>query len=248
MVSFTEADLDMVQHPNNDDLVVSLKIGECQIKRILIDQEIKGDQVQAKNCSMAAIKSTCNVRETETVNIEGEDMEVLDDVGKEPVDKSEKALKKILIQQGDEEHFFLLGSGLTENEEKEFEAFLRANIEVFSWTPYDMPSIDPKVTCHRLNIDRSSNRQEAQAGVMLVSQDGRMLEQSIRLGFKASNNKVEYEVLIAGLKLAAAMKADEVVVFCDFQLIVNQAIGEYTARDERMIAYVKEVVRLLTLF
>lgn len=32
---------------------------------------------------------------------------------------------------------------------------------------------------------------------MLVSPDGQMLEQSIHLGFKASNNKVEYETLIA---------------------------------------------------
>ena len=48
-----------------------------------------------------------------------------------------------------------------------------------------------------------------------------MLEQSIRLGCKASNNEAKYKALIAGLKLAAAMKANEVIVFCDFQLIVN---------------------------
>lgn len=83
---------------------------------------------------------------------------------------------------------------------------------------------------------------------MLVSPDGRMLEQSIHLGFKASNNEAEYEALIAGLKLAAAMEADEVVVFCDSQLIMNQVTGEYAARDERMMAYAKEVVRLLALF
>ena len=83
---------------------------------------------------------------------------------------------------------------------------------------------------------------------MLVSPNRRMLEQSIRLEFKASNNDVEYEALIAELKLAAIMEADEVVVFCDSQLIVNQAIGEYAARDKTMIAYVKEVVRLLALF
>ena len=64
---------------------------------------------------------------------------------------------------------------------------------------------------------------------MLVSPDGRMVEQSIRLGFKASNNEAEYEALIAGLKLATTMEADVVVVFYDSQLIVNQAIGEYAA-------------------
>ena len=68
------------------------------------------------------------------------------------------------------------------------------------------------------------------------------------MGFKASNNEAEYEALIAGLKLAKAAEADEVIVFCDSQLIVNQSTGEFTARDERMSAYAKEVIRLAALF
>ena len=112
-------------------------------------EEVRGDQLQAKNCSMAAKKSTCSIREPKKAEIEDEDVEVLEDIGKEPAEKSEEALKKILVQDGDEERFFLLGSSLAEEEEKEFEAFLRANIEVFAWTPYEMPSIDPEVTCHK---------------------------------------------------------------------------------------------------
>ena len=75
-----------------------------------------------------------------------------------------------------------------------------------------------------------------------------MLDQSTRLGFKASNNEVEYEALTAGLKLAITVEADEVIVFCDSQLIVNQATGEFAAQDERMAAYVKEVGRLVASF
>mgnify|MGYP003702812905 CR=1 FL=1 len=75
-----------------------------------------------------------------------------------------------------------------------------------------------------------------------------MIEQSIHLGFKASNNEAEYEALIARLKLSVAMEAHEVVVFCDSLLIVHQATREYTNRDEMMIAYVIEVVRLLISF
>ncbi|CAL5380994.1 unnamed protein product [Camellia sinensis] len=101
------------------------------------------------------MKSTCSIREPEKAEIKNEDVEVLEDVSKEPAENSEEALKKILVQEGDEERFFLLGSGLAEEEEKELEAFLRANIEVFAWTPYEMPGIDPEVTCHKLNVDRS---------------------------------------------------------------------------------------------
>ena len=85
--------------------------------------------------------------------------------------------------------------------------------------------------------------------MLLISPDGEIIEQSIRLGFKASNNEAEYEALITGLKLAvAAAEADEVIVFCDSQLIVNQSTGEFEARDERMSAYAKEVIRLAELF
>ena len=32
--------------------------------------------------------------------------------------------------------------------------FLRANINVLAWQPYDMPGIDAEVMCHRLYIDK----------------------------------------------------------------------------------------------
>ncbi|KAF5934467.1 hypothetical protein HYC85_030638 [Camellia sinensis] len=56
-------------------------------------EEVRGDQLQAENCSMAAMKSTCSIREPEKVEIENEDIEVLNDVGKEPTERSEEALK-----------------------------------------------------------------------------------------------------------------------------------------------------------
>ena len=72
---------------------------------------------------------------------------------------------------------------------------------------------------------------------MIISSDGEILEQSIRLGFKASNNETEYEALIAGLKLVVAAEADEVIIFCDSQLIVNLETGEFVSREERMATY-----------
>ncbi|XP_028070024.1 uncharacterized protein LOC114272503 [Camellia sinensis] len=62
MVSFTDADLDMVQHLHNDALVITLKIGECQFPIEHGIKEVREDQVQAKNCSMAAMKSARNNR------------------------------------------------------------------------------------------------------------------------------------------------------------------------------------------
>ncbi|XP_028081944.1 uncharacterized protein LOC114283321 [Camellia sinensis] len=144
------------------------------------------------------MKSSCNIREAEATKIKDEDMEVLEDVDKEPAEKSEEALKKIFVQQENDERFFLLGSGLTEEEEKE------------------------------------SNLSET------GDQDVQTFNRKNSGGFKALNNEAEYEALIAGLKLAVTIEVDVVIVFYDSQLIVNQAIGEYAARDERMSTYVNK--------
>ncbi|KAG7594099.1 Zinc finger CCHC-type [Arabidopsis thaliana x Arabidopsis arenosa] len=61
-------------------------------------------------------------------------------------------------------------------------------------------------------------------------------EKTFRLNFDATNNVVEYEALIAGLKLAWGLKINRLRAFCDSQLVANQFNGEYAARDERMEA------------
>ena len=68
------------------------------------------------------------------------------------------------------------------------------------------------------------------------------------MGFKVSNNEAEYEALIAGLWLTIHMEAKDIMVYCDSQLIVNQFLGEYAARDERMALYLKLVKELESKF
>jgi ribonuclease HI len=70
----------------------------------------------------------------------------------------------------------------------------------------------------------------------------------VKLGFLASNNEAEYETLLIGLRSAAQLGADRLQVFCDSQLVVNHILGEYLARDERMLAYLFTVKSLLSKF
>ncbi|KAF8113263.1 hypothetical protein N665_0053s0014 [Sinapis alba] len=72
-----------------------------------------------------------------------------------------------------------------------------------------------------------------------------LIEQSFRLGFVASNNEAEYEVLIAGLRLAKVVGAKRLQAFCDSQLVASQYSGDYEAKNERMDAYLG-VLRKLT--
>ena len=68
---------------------------------------------------------------------------------------------------------------------------------------------------------------------------------ALRFRFKASNNEVEYEILIAGLELAKEMKVESLNIFSDSQLVVCQINKEYQAREEKMIAYLLKVKTLL---
>ena len=78
-------------------------------------------------------------------------------------------------------------------------------------------------------MDEASNRHGAGLGIVLISPDGLVIEQTVNLGFTASNNEAKYEALLAGLKLALYIKATELMVYSDSQLVVNQILGDYEA-------------------
>lgn len=100
----------------------------------------------------------------------------------------------------------------------------------------------------RLFVDGASNSKGAGVGIVLVTPEDAILEQGIRLGFEASNNKAEYEALIAGLQKAQELGAKQLQVFGDSQLVSNQIRGDFNARDERMAVYLATVKKLMSNF
>ena len=48
------------------------------------------------------------------------------------------------------------------------------------------------------------------------------------------NNEAEYEALLTGLNLAKALRAKNLIVQGDSQLIIGQVKGDYEAKEERM--------------
>lgn len=58
-----------------------------------------------------------------------------------------------------------------------------------------------------------------------------MVELSLRFRFSATNNKAEYEAVIAWLNLARDLGAREVQVKTDSQLVVSQVKGEAKVKD-----------------
>ena len=85
-------------------------------------------------------------------------------------------------------------------------------------------------------------------GIVLTSPTGNTASRAVRCNFKATNNESEYEALISGLSLAHRLGAENIQVYSDSQLIVNQAQGEYQAKDDNMIRYLVVAQRLIRKF
>ena len=57
--------------------------------------------------------------------------------------------------------------------------------------------------------------------------------------FPATNNEVEYEGILTGLRLGKALRATNLQVQSDLKLVIGQIKGDYEAKKERMQKYVK---------
>ena len=71
-------------------------------------------------------------------------------------------------------------------------------------------------------MDSASSSLGVKAGIIIITPEGIRLKHSFRLGFRASNNEVEYEALLTGLRVVLDLGAQEVEVYSDSQLVVNQ--------------------------
>ena len=87
------------------------------------------------------------------------------------------------------------------------------------------------------SVDGSPNQQGSGAGVILEGPNGLLIEQALRFAFKASNNQMEYEALIAGMLLPKEMGAQSLLAKSDSLLVTGQVTGEYQAKDPHMAAY-----------
>ena len=61
-----------------------------------------------------------------------------------------------------------------------------------------------------------------------------IIKKSLKLGFLATNNEVEYGALLEGITMVQRMGARIVEVFSNSRLVVGQVKGELEARDTRM--------------
>ncbi|XP_071926095.1 uncharacterized protein [Coffea arabica] len=79
----------------------------------------------------------------------------------------------------------------------------------------------------RLFFDGTSNSFGARIGAILVSSEGKHYPNSTKLRFFYTNNMVEYEACIFGLKIALEMEINDLIVFSDSDLLMHQTLKEW---------------------
>ena len=97
------------------------------------------------------------------------------------------------------------------------------------------PRREMEIICHvevqpwKVFVDGAFSALGARAGVgiVIITLEGIKLKYSFRLGFRASNKETKYEALLAGLRAVLDLGAQEVKVYSDSWLVVNQVQGSF---------------------
>ncbi|GJU26785.1 reverse transcriptase domain-containing protein [Tanacetum coccineum] len=109
-------------------------------------------------------------------------------------------------------------------------------------------NLTPGPRAWRLYTDRASNNEGSGSGLILIAPDDVEYSYTLRLNFSNSNNNVEYEALLAGLRISKEMQVKDIHAFVDSKLVASQVEGSYEAKGERMIKYKEKVLELAGAF
>ena len=90
-----------------------------------------------------------------------------------------------------------------------------------------------------IQTDGSSAQKRGGVEVVIITPDGETLKYGVRLKFLATNNEVEYEGILTGLRLGKAFRATNLLIPNDSKLVIGQIKGDYEVKEERMQKYVR---------
>ena len=96
----------------------------------------------------------------------------------------------------------------------------------------------------KVYVDGTTNQRGSEVRLVLISPKKITIKKSLRLGFSATNNEVEYETLLVGMTMVPKLGGKSVEIFLDSRLVVGQVKGELEARDVRMQEYLSQIMHL----
>ncbi|XP_070014505.1 uncharacterized protein [Nicotiana sylvestris] len=96
----------------------------------------------------------------------------------------------------------------------------------------------------RMYFDGEANFKGVCIGAVLVSETGQYYPVSAKLRFPCTNNMVEYEACILGLKMVIDMNIQELLVIGDSDLLIHQVREERATKNAKILHYLHHVHEL----
>jgi ribonuclease HI len=84
----------------------------------------------------------------------------------------------------------------------------------------------------------------AGAGVLFIFPDGQQLKYVLQILWPATNNEVEYEALIHGLRVAVSLGIRRLLIYGNSAVVINQVNKDWDYTKETMDAYCAKVIKL----
>lgn len=97
----------------------------------------------------------------------------------------------------------------------------------------------PEVFKAKAKCDGSGNSPRGSTcAAVIFDEDGQIIhERSRQLPDGSSNNVAEYSGVILAIEVALELEVDELEIFSDSQLIVNQINGKWRVKDAKLLPY-----------
>ena len=86
------------------------------------------------------------------------------------------------------------------------------------------------------------------AGVVILDSNGNRLKDISKYIGEATNNIAEYSALLYGLEEALILRADEIVVNLDSELVAKQLTGDYRVKDSGLKPLFERAMNMLKSF
>nr|XP_004231733.1 uncharacterized protein K02A2.6-like [Solanum lycopersicum] len=97
-------------------------------------------------------------------------------------------------------------------------------------------------------FDGAVNSRGSGIGAVLISESGQHFPATTKLRFRCTNNMVEYEACILGIRMALDMNIQELLIIGDSDLLIHQVQGEWAVKNPKILPYVQLVRRLCKRF
>jgi hypothetical protein len=115
---------------------------------------------------------------------------------------------------------------------------------VVQWTETQTPPKERGIVYWTINFDGSLHLQGAGVGILVTYANGESFKYILQMHFLAFNNTAEYEALLHGLRIDAALGTRQLKVLEDSLLVVNQTNKEGSCLDDKILLYCQELHKL----